>query len=140
MLGFAVAFEMLLVDVVRYNPGWVVSLVADSPGSGGSSPVIAAESYREGKDDIRMHAVSRRFRFAALYVMRLGVSCMRESALANSPPTANRGWVVVIQPHLGNVHHDPVARRIRQDVFGRDDNHFSDRRRPPVHVIVGVRD
>ena len=142
VLGLAVALEMLLVDVIGHHPGRIVGLVADGPDSRRRLPVKAAESDRKGVDDGRMRTDDRvRLIFAACPFEWRG-SAKWYACLAlpvrRRPPTGVGRTIVIVQAHLGDVHDDPGMRRARQDVLSRDDDELADRRRPPIHVIVGV--
>src|SRR6185437_10497535 len=104
MLGLAVALEMLLVDVVGHHPGRIVGLVADGPGAGRRSPIVAAESNWKSIYDRRMGTAARvRFCFWVRFGMtRLGIGGMRKSCFAVSPPAADRRGIKIVQAHLGD--------------------------------------
>src|SRR5271154_6856571 len=53
---------------------------------------------------------------------------------------AGRRRIVVVDAHLGDVHHDADPRRIGQDVLVGQYDGPAGRRRPPVEPAVGVRD
>src|SRR5580704_19392392 len=85
VLGLAVAFEMLLVNVIRDHPGRIVGFIADGPGAGRRAPVVAAEPDRKSVKDRGMRADDRvrLFRPEPFRMAWLGVRGVREFGLAN---------------------------------------------------------
>ena len=47
VVGLAVAFQVLLIDILGHNPGGILGFGDDRPVSYGSLPIEAAESYRK---------------------------------------------------------------------------------------------
>ena len=125
---------MFLVDVLRDVPGRIASLAADGESTDRRLPIETSEANGKRIHHRRRHSARVFLLFAGLELGR------RHLAFSFGMNRADRRRKIIVQPHLGDVHHDADAGRIGQDVLVGQNDHAPGRRRPPIDAGVGVGD
>src|SRR5690348_2992129 len=99
MVSFAVAFEMLLIDIIGDYPARVLSFCHHSPYSDWGLPVETAEADRKG-------------------IYYCGGPPDEQACLQFPSVTNWRGWgIKIIEPHFGDVQHYPDAGPLRHNML-----------------------